>query len=214
MDNTSKIARHATLIVCFVFISLSDQAHGQSDMFLPKYREDIENYIMTGHAGGWKHCDVIHDISGPQQPNLSDETPMFVVDIDKLHTFDIQTTFSSSNCLLISVHVKSNESLSELIKFGWSVVQNKRLALLLKLTNGLTLDMATNTTKLPFLVAATIEDAGEQFLCPKIGDAQPRLQDSKCDLSYTSYKDKTLRTGVYGLPPYFYGKFWLYIPSI
>ena len=194
-------ARNNNLIVCFLFLSLSHPIYGEDNMLLTKYRWEIENYIMTGSTVGGKQCDVIHDLSGPQQPSLFNETPMFVLDIDQLHTLDIQTTFSSSICLLISAHVKTNQSLSDLIKFGWSVVQHKRLALVLKLSPGFTLEMATNTTKLPFLVAARMEEGKEQFLCPVIGEANPRLQNVKCNLTYTSSKNKSLRVAMFGMPP-------------
>ena len=79
--------------------------------------------------------------------------------------------------------------------------------MILKLGPGLTLDMAANTTKLPFLVAATREEDGkEQFMCPVIGEANPRLQDAMCHRSYVSSEDKSLRVGIFGIPPYFYGK--------
>ena len=197
--------KNAYYVVLFLFLYLSVEAYSQNDMFLTKHKGHIETYIMTGHAWGWKHCDVIHDISVLQQPIESYVTPIFVMDIERLHTFDIQYTFSKSTCLLLSAHVKNNQSLSDLIKFGWSVVQRKRLALVLKLSQGMTLNMATNTTKLPFLVAAELEEK-EQFICPVIGESNPRIQDSKCHLSYTSYMDKTLRVGIFGEPPYFIGR--------
>ena len=194
---------HVNVMVLFLFPCLSAEAFAQNEMFLTKYREHIEDFIMKGHVRGWKHCDVIHDISQPQQSSLSDASPMFVVEIHKLPTYDIKTTYSLSNCLLISAHIKSNESLAEIIKFGWSVVQHKRLALFLVMSNGLTLDMANNTTKLPFVIAARLEGISDQFLCPIIGQANPSLQDMKCDLKYTSLENKTLRTGIYGLVPNF-----------
>ena len=201
----------SVLIIFFIVLSvlcLSDKAHAQqNDMILTKYRGDIENYIMKGYGRMWKHCDILHDFSEPLPPTvLDDETPTFVMDIAKLHTFDIRTTFSSSYCLLISAHVRNNQSLSDLIKFGWSVIQHKRLALALTLGPSVTLDMATNTTKLPFLVAARMEGGKEQFICPVIGVPNPRLQSTKCDKSYISYKDKSLRVGIIGLPPIFYGE--------
>ena len=212
MGANKECVKPSNSILCFTFtlMCLSDQTFGQdADVFLTKYRGNIVKYIMKGYGDGWTHCDVIHDVSETKQTNFYDETPSFVMDVDKLHTMDIPRIFSSSFCLLISAHVKSNQSLSDLIKFGWSVVQRKRVALVLEMSDGMNLDMATNITKLPFLVAARLEGgAGEQFLCPIIGDTNPGLQDSNCDSSYISYKDKTLRTGVFGLPPYFYGKLW------
>ena len=68
---------------------------------------------------------------------------------------------------------------------------------------GLSLDMATNVTKLPFVIATELWNGQPQFLCPVVGEAEPSLQDSICD---TSLKDKTIRIGCFGLPPSVYGK--------
>ena len=202
-------------MISFFVLHLSDTAHAKkNDMILKKFRGDIEASIMKGYGQGWKHCDVVHDFSEPLQPDFLDETPTIMTDIDHLSTFDIRTTFSSSYCILVYAHVKSNQSLSDLIKFGWSVIQHKRLAIILKLSQGLTLDMATNTTKLPFLVAARMEGGGEQFICPVVGFAIPRLQNTMCDETYTSYRDKTLRVGTIGTPPQFFGKLQSFQPTI
>ena len=123
-----------------------------------------------------------------------------------MHSSDISVTFSSSHCLLVSAHISNNNSLSDIIKFGWSVIQHKRLALILELGEELTLNMAENTTKLPFMIAATDADGKDQFLCPVIGEAAPRLQDVMCDRTYVTPKEKSLRVAIFGIPPYFYGK--------
>ena len=196
------------------FLSLYGQSSGlksQNNMFLTKYRSDIESYIMTGYGEGWKNCDLIQ--TDYQQSSSSDETPLFLMDKKELHTSDILTTFSSSTCLLISAQVKNNQSLSSLIHIGWSIVQRKRLALVLKLTEGMTLGMAINATKLPFLIAAEVGEK-EQFLCPVIGESNPRLQNTKCNLSYTSYEGKTLRVGIFGGPPSFIGESHIQILKI
>ena len=77
---------------------------------------------------------------------------------------------------------------------------------MLQLEEGLTLDMAANTTTLPFMIAAAVKHGREQFMCPVIGKAVPHLQDNMCDKSYVSYKEKYLRVAIFGVPPYFYGK--------
>ena len=33
----------------------------EQSMFLHKYREAIQNYIMTGHEKGWRECDILSD---------------------------------------------------------------------------------------------------------------------------------------------------------
>ena len=85
-------------------------------------------------------------------------------------------------------------------------MQHKRAAFVIKMSSGMTLNMAPNITKLPFLVAAELEDGREQFLCPVVGEPEPFLQHSMCDHAYTSYKNKVIRVGVIGVPPYLYGK--------
>ena len=178
---------------------------GQSNMLLPKYGQDIQNSIMTGYGPTSKTCDVIYD-NFESRHALFDNTPTFGMDMKKLNRIEIPTTFSSSYCLLISAHVNSNQTLSDLIKFGWSIIQRKRLALVLMLAPGLTLNMAANTTKLPFLVAARGQDGKEQFLCPIIGDTTPKIQNEFCDPTYTSHTNKSLRVGIIGRAPDFFGK--------
>ena len=194
------------MLSCVILGMMGKTLSQKSDFIITKYRDEIEKYVMKGHGRGWKACNIVHDKSKPIGYNLFDDTPTYVIDMDNLDTFDIQKTFSSSHCLLISAHIRSNQSLSDLIEFGWSVIQRKRLALAISLSPGLTLHMATNTTKLPFLVAARMEGETEQFLCPVIGVANPQPQSSICQESYAFYKDKSLRVGTFGIPPSFYGE--------
>ena len=63
--------------------------------------------------------------------------------------------------------------------------------------------MITNTTKLPFLIAAKLEQDKEQFLCPVVGEIKPLLEDKMCNPSYASYKNKRLNVALLGIPPYF-----------
>ena len=95
----------------------------------------------------------------------------------------------------------------DIMYLGKQTVQKKRLALVLKLLSSntsLTFRYIANTmNNLPFLVAAVLSNGEEQFLCPVVGEHKPRLQDVMCDLSLTSYKNKMVRTGIAGVPPYF-----------
>ena len=196
-------ARESCKLIMLVTILGQTFGH-ESGMLLSKYRDEVEGYIMKGHGEGWKNCDVVHDTS--EQLNFSADTLRFVMDSNMMHSSDIRTTFSSSHCLLVSAHISNNQSLSDIFKFGWSVIQHKRLALVLQLEVGLTLDMAANTSKLPFTVAAIDQHKKEQFLCPVIGRASPKLQDYMCNTSYVSLKEKNLRVAIFGVPPYFYGE--------
>ena len=87
---------------------------------------------------------------------------------------------------------------SEQTKAAFSYV---RLALVLKLNSGITLDTISNVTNLPFLVAAESNDRNRQFLCPVVGEKEPRSELDMCDPSYVSPMNKTLRVGIWGSYP-------------
>ena len=53
--------------------------------------------------------------------------------------------------------VPNSRVLSEVIKFGWTAVYHKRLGMALKLGLNLTLEMASNVTNLPVVIAAKLE---------------------------------------------------------
>ena len=166
-------------------------------IYLARHKRAIENYIMVGHGKGWYHCDEVS-----QEPNFLESRPQYLMDFQVLNGIDLATTFALSSCLIVSSHVKSNQSLSALIQFGWNVVRYKRLAFVLKLSSDISLEFARNTTGLPFLVAAKLGGGKEQYLCPLIGQSTPRLQHSFCDQSLSAIKNKTLRVTVFGLLPY------------
>ena len=185
-------------IIFLINLSLASSVVGNNfGMFLDRHIGAIENYIMEGYGKGWNYCDEIS-----QEPNFLGSRPQYLMDTRVLNDIDLPPTFASSSCLVVSSHVKSNQSLSALIQFGWNVVRYKRLALVLKMSSGVTLDLATNTTGLPFLVAAELGVGKEQYLCPLIGDSKPRLQHSFCGESLSSITNKTLRVAVFGVPPY------------
>ena len=190
----------------FLLTILADSSCGQMrPQFLAKHRKSIESYTMTGNGKRIDdyQCDVLHD---DPQGYIVEGGAQFVMDIEKLDHFDISSNIASSHCLLVSVEVNNSESLAAVLKFGWAVVQHKRVALVMKMVSNLTLYEARNITKLPFLVAAELKGGKEQFLCPVVGESNPLLQDTNCNLSYTSYKGKTLRVGIFGGPPNFIGK--------
>ena len=179
------------LIYCVVLLLSQEALSKNIDTFLSKKRSGIEKYMMTGYGGGWSNCDLLGDI--PLEPSFMKDNGNFVLQINMLDDINVETTFSSSYCLLVHYNVVTNQSLSALINFGWEVSKIKRLGLVLKMGSGLSLDMATNTTKLPFFIAAQLEDGKEQFLCPLIGTNIPSLQHYICDQSYMSYVKKLLR---------------------
>ena len=184
--------------LCFWFLLFPYESLGQNlDTFLAEHKVNIQNFIMTGYGGGWPHCDVL-------SMNPLGGAPQFIMDFQTFNLLDISSALSSSHCLLATYHIESKVSLSAIIKFGWKVIQYKRIALILSMGNGVTLDMATDTEKLPFLIAAELECREKQFLCPIIGRRKPLLQGHMCDVSYASYRHKKLRVGIFGVQPHLF----------
>ena len=186
----------------FLLSILADLSCGQMrPQLLSKHRKSIERYTMTGNGKRIDdyQCDVLYD--DPHGYSVEGGA-QFVMDIEKLDHFDISSNIASSQCLLVSVEVNNSRSLSAVLKFGWAVVQHKRVALVMKMVSTLTLYEARNVTKLPFLVAAELKGGKEQFLCPVVGKREPHLQNSMCDDNYSSYKDKVIRFSIIGVPPY------------
>ena len=170
----------------------------ETRMFLDRYRDEIQEYIMTGHEKGWKNCDILSANTSPH-----DREPHVSMDLEYIKALDMKTTFASSSCLLVSYDVEGKESLSTLLDFGWLSIQFVRLALVMKMISGTNLNMIRNTTKLPFLIAAELEEGKRQFLCPVLGKIAPVLEQEMCDLSHVSYQGKQLRISHIGLPPQF-----------
>lgn len=191
--------KHASFFLPLGALLMSNTTLGQKhNMFLDKYKETIQNYIMTGHERGWKQCDIL------SADRFSyDDTTHISMDMDKILTLDMKSAFASSQCLLVTSHVDSTDSLKALLDFGWATIQHFRLALVMHMDSGVTLDMITNATNLPFLIAADLGDDKEQFLCPVVGEMKPLLQHKLCQPSYVSTKNKTLRVGLLGILPHF-----------
>ena len=176
----------------------------ENTRFLSRHINSIESYILKGYGKmSDYHCDVLHASSF--RDGLEGRAH-FVMGSNAFDHFDLSSNLASSHCLLVSAEVNKNESLAAVIKFGWTVVQHKRVALVMKMGSSVTLNEAMNITKLPFLVAAEFKGGKEQFLCPVVGKREPHIQNSMCYDNFTSYKDKTIRFGIIGVPPYLYGK--------
>ena len=159
---------------------------------------------MAGYGDGWSHCDVMS--AGPPHTEalFHGLSPQFVIDFAMLNKLDMNSMLSFSHCLLAAYHIKNKEDLSDILQFGRTVFRRKRIALILSLDKGVTLNMATDIAKIPFLVAAELEGGGGQFFCPIVGSPEPILQDSMCNKMYTSYQYKKLRVGIFGGIPYMF----------
>ena len=183
---------------------LADVICAQEDtLFLSKHRQSIESYILKGYGKRSDyHCDVLHASS---IKDGLDGRAQFIMGLNEVDRFDLSSNLASSHCLLVSVEVNNSESLAAGVKFGWTVVQHKRVALVMKMVSDVTLNEAMNVTKLPFLVAAELKGGKEQFLCPVVGEREPHLQNTMCVDNYTSYKNKVIRFSITGVPPYLYG---------
>ena len=186
------------LLKAFGMLILCGTALGQPhNNFLSKYKDDIQKYIMTGHERGWKHCDIL-------SANPSDEgVPQVSMALDKLPTSNIMLAFEKTQCLLVNYDVTTKASLSTLLDFGKMAINSLRLALVTKLHSGINLEMVTNTSNLPFLVAMESEHGKQKFLCPMVGKSKPLLDVKMCSESFLDYKSKAVRIGLMGLPPDF-----------
>ena len=189
-----------SFIPLWVFLLIFRAAEGQElSSFLARHKRAIENYIMAGHGRGWDTCDVV------TQQLLEERSlravPQWVMELQMLKTLET-SLLSPADCLLVTYRVKSERNLQTLMEFGQSVILKKRFALLLKLDSNITLD-AVNRTNLPFLVSAEMSSGKEEFLCPVVGKQEAQIQPDMCKQSYTTCKNKVLRVGILGRPPYF-----------
>ena len=166
------------------------------ESFLAEHRKSIEEYIMAGYGDGWKHCDILS--ANAVEAGFNEDIPHFAITLDKVLTIDLASIVSSSQCLMAVYGVDTLQNLATIIKFGWKAIKYKRIALILKMGSGMTIDNAMNRTKLPFLVAAQMEHGERQFICPFIGEDEPILQEQMCKKSYVSMKRKSLRIGMVG----------------
>ena len=186
--------------LCLGIFLFSKISLGQNlNNFLNEHIAHIQDYIMSGFGGGWTNCDVLS-----LKPTGVD-APHFLMKFEAFNKLNIRSALSSCQCLVASYKIDSRKSLSAIIKLGWKVVkQHKRIALILSLENGVTLDMVTDKEKenMPFLIAARLDSGEGQYLCPVVGRVQPLLQGHICDISYASYKYKKLRVGLMGMPPH------------
>ena len=166
---------------------------------LTKHKEAILNYMMTGFENKWQHCDRLSDNS-----YYSDNEPQITMSLDKIHMLNLKASFAYTTCLLVHYDVSSRASLSALLEFGRKAINHVRLAIVITMRSGMTLEMANYTSNLPYLVAAQLDDGKEQFLCPVVGEVKPQFGQVMCRQSFISYKNKKLRIGATGVPPEFF----------
>ena len=163
---------------------------------LTQHNEAIQSYMMTGYESEWQYCDRLSDNS-----DYSNNEPQIIMKLDDIQTLNLKSALAYSTCLLVHYDVSSRESLSALVEFGWKAINHVRLAIVITLQSGITLEMAKNTSNLPYLVAAQLDDGKKQFLCPIVGEVKPVLGQEMCKKSYLSYKGKKIRMGGTGLLP-------------
>ena len=194
------------LQICVIFIlcSMSHLSLGNSEhtfsSFLTKHYADIEHYVMSGYGDGWKHCD--HLIIGSNYNRIQRDAPSLVMNVETLQNMDISSTFSRAHCILLVAHINDATTLSKIIQFGWTMIQHRRIGMVMRMESNVGLEETRNTTKMPFIVASVLQNGTEQFLCPSIGRNEPILQAKMCGMSHTSFVGKTVNVGVYGHWPY------------
>ena len=194
---------HTNILI--IFLGLQTCTHGQDlDEFIAKHKVAIEAHIMAGYGGGWKECDRL--IVSPEEHDTPSAIPQVVMDMKSLKSFDIYSGLSQIHCLLVTAYVSNLGMLTDIIEFGWAAVHHKRLGMALKLASNLTLDMATNTTSLPFIIGAKLEGGEEQFLCPYLGmgENMPHLQTIISQWPHPTFLGKTIIIGLsgHGIPPW------------
>ena len=197
------------LFLFYAFIAgelLFEGTRGQElDAFMADHKGAIEEYIMSGYGGGWKQCDVL--TGHAPDANIPNDVPHLVMDSRELQKLNIGSVLSSAHCLVASYHVNDNQSLSALFEFGWRAIQYKRIAVVLRLGNGVTLHPAINrASSVPFLVVALKDNGEKTFICPVVGEVTPWRKEYMCPKSYSSFTNKALRIGMVGPAPYFVGK--------
>ena len=175
------------------------KSEGVNYKILIKHKEAIQNYMMTGYETKWQHCDRLSDDS-----YYSDNEPQITMKLEEIQTLNLKAVFAYSTCLLVHYDVSSRETLSALFEFGRKAINHVRLAILITMRSGMTLEMANYTSNLPYLVAAQLDDGTEQFLCPVVGEVKPQFGQDMCRQSFISYKNKKLRIGATGVPPEFF----------
>ena len=182
-----------------VILLLSSSTIGK-DVFLDKYSKAIQDFIIIGYEGGGSsHCDILSDES-----SNNEKAPQMSMGLKQMKTLNMKSSFASAHCLLVNYNVRKNEDLSTLLEIGQSAINHIRLALILKISSGISLAMPDrNYTNLPFMIAAAFDDNKEEFLCPVLGEDKPRLQESMCETSFSHYEGKLLRMGIVGINPYF-----------
>ena len=186
------------IFLIYVIMPLSIGANEQPSPILTIYKKAIENYIMTGYESRWQHCDLLSS-----NRYFFEDVPQIIIDLDKLKMLDVKSTFSKSSCLLVYYDENNMVSLSALLDFGRVAINHVRLALVIKIGSGFNLEMARNSSNLPFLVAVESDNGQEQFLCPVVGEVKPHLSPEMCKTSYQSYKGNKLRIGLTGVLPEF-----------
>ena len=187
--------------VIFILYSLPLGISGQDlTTFLTSHYADIENYIMTGYGDGWKHCDNL--IIQPNYRQINGNAPSLVMNVETMQSIDISSTFGRAHCIVLVAHAIDTTTLAQLIQFGWKTIQHKRIGIILTMGSNVTLESASNTTKLPFILASELSDGTKQFLCPAIARNMPSLQSEMCGKSSVSLIGKTVTVGVYGHWPW------------
>ena len=178
------------------------------NMFVSLHKRNIEDFIMTGYGNGWETCDII--AVHPREISSFLDVPRLTVKMEKLMTLDVDRSSDTSaivksHCILVWARADDYSTISSIIEFGWTAIQNKRIGMMLQLGSNLSLGKLTNITNLPFVIAAQQENGKDQFLCPTIESYKPVLQQSMCRKDDADYRGKTIRVAVFtGAKPFGY----------
>ena len=185
-----------------IIASLGFYSYGEEfGLFIEKHRLEIQEQIMIGSEGTVKNCDILN--LSPRHSYHFDMVPQWEIELQLVNSLDLKRLMSTSSCLLISSHVNDFITLSALLKFGWLVIQHRRLGMLLNMGPGMTIQALRGRPN-PFMIAARTEHGNEEFLCPVLGQGVPLIQTNMCDRSFNRYEGKILDIGCKGNWPYFF----------
>ena len=186
------------ILIPVVILMFLDKALGQQNRhFMEKYKEAIQKLLMTGNEEGWDHCDIL------SANHYDNGVPHISMDLEKIKMLDVKNAFAYSTCLLVNYHISDEASLKTIIKFGQKAIQHIRLAIIINLRSNITLNAVKKRTKIPFVVAAQLDNR-EEFLCPVLGERYSHLkQQELCKSSFMSYKNRKLRIALLGPMPEF-----------
>ena len=171
------------IYLCLHYSTCEDLSGNVFQSYVISRKVAIESYMLAGYDEGRISCDVLS--VSPIAHNLILETTQLVVDMEALTTFEMKKALSKSKCVILVAQVNENSTLTNLIKFGLRIInERKRMAMIVQLNSNLSLkSLNFDHQTLPYVIAAQFEDAEEQYSCPALGNNRPVIRSHMCENS-------------------------------